>query len=72
MMEIKVLTSTEINELTNLYKECFKNDHYFRDFFETEDVTDIIETKFKPIFDFVLSKGNSYGLYDNGWFIVRI
>lgn len=64
-MNISRLKQDDLGQVMDLFCECFKDDHYYRNLFENEDTRiTLMREKFKSSIEYCIEKGYSIGVAD--------
>lgn len=71
-MEISKLNEIDLSQLTDLYYDCFKDDHYYIQYYGKENIKNTICNHFRNIFLFLLQQGMCYGIKYNNKLIAFI
>ena len=61
----KLLQLKDLDEVTFLYERCFLDNSYFRKQFSGMDLKELMDTSFKTMFKYCISKNKSYGIFRN-------
>ena len=66
-MQIRILTKNDLEDVLDLFCECFSSDHYYQQLFANSDnISTVMQNSFRNSISFCLEKGVSVGMMDNG------
>lgn len=63
LSDISLITIDRLDEVTNLYEDCFKDNKYFLEQFKNNDLHIIMQTSFKDMFRYCINNNLCYGIY---------